>query len=90
MVFGDIETEEIRVERGLKQGCILSSLLFAFHIRQLRIRLNDPGLGIRTAFETITKIFFADDMVLMADTREGLQGLLEIAGSFVNSQTKWI
>ena len=83
---GEVDTDGAKLSIGLKQGCVLSPILFALYIRELGVELVNSGKGVRVGDEKIPGLFFADDIVLMADTREELQDLLKITGEYGN---KW-
>jgi hypothetical protein len=80
--LGSITTEKIPVNKGLKQGCVLSPLLFSLYISELSKELEASGLGVRVGGIIIPGLFFADDMVLLAQSEEDLQKLLHIAAKF--------
>ena len=64
------------VKCGLKQGCLLSPLLFNLyiddHIRDMKL-LN---IGIEIEDEKICVLLYVDDVILIADKEEDLQSLL--------------
>ena len=65
----------------------MSPLLFAIFISDLGDELNKTGLGIQ--FDTLTNIsaiFFADDIVLLAESEEDLNQLLGIVTAWT---VKW-
>jgi sorting nexin-29 len=88
--LGRVQTEKISSHRGLKQGCPFSSLLWIIYMRVLEDRLMESGFGVK--FEnctdkngkwcTIPGLMFADDIMLMEDSGERLQYLLDITATF--------
>jgi hypothetical protein len=61
----------------LGQGEILSPILFSLFLEDLETHLQDSGeLGIELDQLTLFVILFADDLVLMSETAEGLQNML--------------
>ena len=77
MLVGHRRTEWFPVEAGVRQGCILSPILFAIFIDGLvravkRVRVASALEGIK-----LNILLFADDVALLANTRQDLQKLLD-------------
>lgn len=71
------QTEYIDIKRGVRQGCILSPLLFNLYSNSVfKEALENTNRGIRVNGEIINNIRYADDTVLLSDSIEGLQELL--------------
>ncbi len=80
--FQNIKSEVLPMTLGLKQGCVLSPLLFAIYIAELGRRLCQPEMGgIQIGDKKIPGMFFADDMMLMG-TRADLQRQLNTVAEF--------
>ena len=63
--------------RGVKQGCVLSPLLFSLYVSGLGKVLHSMKEGIHFSGMTISALFFADDLVLISRTkRRGMNRLL--------------
>src|SRR4029077_15710394 len=61
---------DIKVERGVRQGCIISPLLFNLYSESM-IRDAMQGVeGIKINEQNITDVRYADDAVLVADKRK--------------------
>lgn len=70
-------SEKFKTKRGVRQGCPLSPTLFNIYIEDL----EDQWAKNKTGGTVIgkTKIYclkFADDVAIIADTKEGLQEML--------------
>ena len=68
-------SQSFRCRNGVKQGGILSPYLFNFYFDGLSRRLNELNIGCMLN-SPINHIFYADDLVLIAPTRSGLQKLI--------------
>lgn len=65
--------------KGVKQGCLLSPLMFSFFINELAVELSKKGKhGIQLVPGAIELflMLFADDVVLLSNTVTGLQNQL--------------
>lgn len=65
-------------EEGLRQGCLLSTLLFSLYITDLVELIKQPGIGIQLRDLHLTMTKFADDIALYAESVPDLQRLVEI------------
>ena len=68
--FGEIESDWVKVERGVRQGCVLSPLLFSIYTEELAARVRDSGLGIRVKDDRLGILLYADDVVILAENEE--------------------
>ena len=69
---------EIEICKGVRQGCILSLILFNVFSEELfKFAMENISDGIKVNGETINSIRYADDTVLMADTDVGLQNIMD-------------
>ena len=71
-----------QVTTGLREGCVLSPILFSIFIMDLAEKLKRKGLGVKTKGHWLGACFFADDIVLVADTSKVLQEMLDLVGRF--------
>ena len=70
-------------EIGLRQGCTLSPLLFMIVMEELTQRIKNTGVGIKIGKEILNILLFADDVVLLTESWEDMQKLLEEVGKFM-------
>ena len=74
--INDSITPAIRTMMGVRQGCVLSPLLFNIFMADFaRTLSSDIGVHI-TDNERINCILWADDIILLSETEEGLNKLL--------------
>ena len=71
-----ISTRPIYPKRGLRQGCSLSPLLFALYISDLGSALSASSEGFTLGGVTFSGLLFADDVVLISRSLEGLNSLV--------------
>ena len=67
---------------GTKQGGILSPDFFAIYINDLIVLLKSMGIGCHVINLFIACLLFADDMSLIAPTREALQQLIDVCAAY--------
>ena len=69
-----------QIGKGVRQGCILSPCSFNFYAEYImrNARLEDEAqAGIKIAGRNINKFRYADDTILMAESKEELKSLLK-------------
>ena len=88
-------TDWFQIEKGVRQGCILSPCLFNFYAEYImrNAGLEEAQSGIKIAGRNFNNLRYADDTTLMAESEEKLNGLLmkrkeesEKVGSKLNIQ----
>ena len=73
-----VTTKPVFLGRGLRQGCSLSPILFCLYVVDMSRDLISSNLGVRLNKVTISCLFFADDIILIAKEAAGLRALQEI------------
>ena len=71
-------SEEFGVGIGLRQGCVLSPLLFSLYINGVLIRLHDEKCGVQCGGDMVLGLLFTNDMSLVASYKEGLEKSLDV------------
>ncbi|XP_075745807.1 uncharacterized protein LOC119174205 isoform X1 [Rhipicephalus microplus] len=80
--------ENVEVSRGLRQGCPLSPLLFMLYMVSMEKALEGSNIGFNLSHkqggmmieQKLPGLFYADDIVLFADSRDDIQQLANICG----------
>jgi len=64
--WGESLSEFFPIKRGVRQGGILSPILFSIYMDDLLNRLKDSGLGCFISGECCNSLMYADDLILVA------------------------
>ena len=80
--WGSQVSREFCVHNGVKQGRILSPLLFTVYVDVLLLRLKQAGLGCHFGNTFVGTIAYADDVVILAPTVNALKSMLNICDDF--------
>ena len=71
-------TEWTEINRGVRQGCVMSPDFFNLYSEHILRRLEESNDGVTINGVCINNIRYADDTALIADSEEGLQRLLDL------------
>ena len=75
---GEVHSKHFRVACGLRQGCILSPLLFSLYINSLILKLKEAEVGVKCREQLISVLLYADDAVILAEDEKLLKRGLEV------------
>ncbi len=81
--IGNKHTDFFTQKRGVRQGCSLSPTLFNIYINELAVLLKQstaPGLTLQD--QNIKLLLYADDLVLLSSTPQGLQQHLDLLDNY--------
>ena len=78
----NLETDWVKSERGVKQGCILSPTLFSLYTEELAARIRRMNVGVKVGEDKILMLLYADNVVVMNESAEELQSVLEVIGGY--------
>ena len=73
-------TDWFQIEKGVRQGCMLSPCLFNLHAEYIirNARLNEAQAGMKIVERNINNLRYADDTTLMAESKEELSLLMKV------------
>jgi len=84
---GNTLSESFNIFRGVKQGDILSPLLFNIFINDMVTLFNETdGLPPSLIDKKVGSLLYADDLVILSTSKEGLQNSLNKLSNYC---TKW-
>jgi len=75
-VVNGITTRSVFLQRGLRQGCSLSPLLFSLYISDIGNDLMGSSDGFMIGGLSMSILLFADDIILISKSFDGLERLI--------------
>jgi hypothetical protein len=82
--FNSVCSESFTVKNGVRQGGILSPILFNVYMNDLSDMLNNSNVGCKINGQSLNHLFYADDSVIIAPSPNALQKLLLVCEEFAS------
>ena len=76
--WGSVMSESFTVMNGVKQGGVLSPILFAVYTDGLLLRLQESGIGCHMGGHYAGALAYADDITLISPSMTGLRKMSSI------------
>ena len=80
--WGNCMSRAIKTSNGVKQGGILSPVLFTLYMDELLLKLKKAGFGCHIGNTFVGGMSYADDVVLLSPTVSSLKLMLDICHEF--------
>ena len=82
--WGHVLSHFYELKTGVRQGAVLSPLLFSIFMDRLASAVNKEKLGCRIGISCCAIFMYADDVILLAPTVHALQTLVNICEAELN------
>ena len=80
--WGDETSASFSISNGVKQGCVISPLLFSLYIDELFLFLKQSGLGCHVGLTYAGAFGYADDIALVTPSLSSLKQMISICEEF--------
>ena len=84
VMWGNTVSSEFTVSNGVKQGEVLSSILFAIYTDGLLKRLEETGVGCHMGSRFTGALVYADDITLLAPCKSALSVLVSVCEKYAS------
>ena len=75
-------TEVFGINQGVRQGCVLSPLLFNIFLADLAKNLDSVKGKVKVNDSEISALFWADDILILSDSEAGLREMIRTLGEY--------
>lgn len=94
----NVKSDTFRALNGVKQGAVLSPILYCVYVDNLLQLLEKEGVGCHIGFQFLGALAYADDLVLIAPAASAMRTMLSICDNFARdfdvifnaSKSKWL
>ena len=80
--WGTERSQLFGIQNGTRQGSVLSPALFSVYMDELLLRLRKSGVGCHVGGVFAGAVGYADDLLLLAPSRSGMQTMLRICEQY--------
>ena len=84
VLWNHVMSDEFSICNGVKQGAIISPILFCIYFDNLMLALKQTGIGCHIGSWFVGGLAYADDVVLLAPSASALRCLLRVCEFFAN------
>jgi len=84
---GEGLTRSFKTAKGVRQGCVMSPLLFNIYMAELEERFERRGIGgVGVGNNRVWNLAYADDLVILAKNREAMLDMLQTLKRFLKER----
>ena len=80
--LGNKLTDPLKSQLGVKQGDILSPNIFKIILNDFGTLIDKSEIGTKLSNKSIGCLLYADDLVLISESKQGLQKQLDILDTY--------
>ena len=80
--WGNNMSNEFTARNGVKQGGVLSPILFSIYLDELLHALAESGIGCYIGTHFVGAFAYADDVIILAPTLHALKKMLDVASLY--------
>ena len=84
--WGAAYSHRFPVSNGVRQGAVSSPIMFSVYINDLILALRDAGLGCYIGTIFMGCLGYADDLLLLSGSRNGLQEMVNTCAKFARKK----
>ena len=82
--WGSSVSDTFSVSNGVKQGGVLSPILFSLYVDGLMLKLKNNGIGCHLGNNYVGALAYADDITLLCPSIIGLRQMIKVCEEYAN------